>query len=524
MLQNELDRNLLLDAVTNIIDKLDPGNSYDRGIIQKGMRLNRDGNVYNVKSEFGAIEANVMDEQEVFFACVDLDIPSASSCDCLCETYCEHMIAILFYCSSIMNASGSILEAWREKERLNNALAHVKKASTLLEKKDVQTIAPDDWYGYFEQRFIEVAGDNPHFVYQIFHSFYQKVIADKPKEKGLGDLYCLNAALFSVGKVLSSGLQQYSYAQYMMQQRLDELVSEIEAIPPTKDDLGKEHFHFLELTKEQVGQLLDADERYFSTLYTIYQLVWMDHLRNDTLIEEQIQFLQAELERGVHGDLLHYELAHLYFLQGNDQETLMQLEQLESFELDLLLMWVGFVAEEEQWERMTRWLTFCHHFFMDQMKQGAYMRSTLETYFLIYERYAHQVGVEGYEQSLQAFLPYSFDFYTDFLLDEKDFKGWAELYMVANRNPLLHTEVIKFVEKQQREVLIPLYHYYIEEQIQEKNRKSYKMAVRYLKKLRTIYKKEKKVDLWEQYTDRLTKTYSRLRALMEELRKGKIIV
>ncbi len=59
--------------------------------------------------------------------------------------------------------------------------------------------------------------------------------------------------------------------------------------------------------------------------------------------------------------------------------------------------------------------------------------------------------------------------------------------------------------------------------IQQKNRQNYKEAVRYLKKLRTIYKKLKKEEKWEVYFEQLLQKTKRLRAFQEECQRGKLI-
>ena len=59
--------------------------------------------------------------------------------------------------------------------------------------------------------------------------------------------------------------------------------------------------------------------------------------------------------------------------------------------------------------------------------------------------------------------------------------------------------------------------------IERKNRKSYKEAVRYLKKLRTIYKKLNKKTTWEYYLENLLEDTKRLRAFQEECQRGKLV-
>ena len=82
---------------------------------------------------------------------------------------------------------------------------------------------------------------------------------------------------------------------------------------------------------------------------------------------------------------------------------------------------------------------------------------------------------------------------------------------------------MKEIQKEQPEVLLPILHLQVVNLIAAKNRSSYREAVRYLKKLRTIYKKAKQVDVWESYIHFISEENKRLRAFQEELKKGKLL-
>lgn len=56
-----------------------------------------------------------------------------------------------------------------------------------------------------------------------------------------------------------------------------------------------------------------------------------------------------------------------------------------------------------------------------------------------------------------------------------------------------------------------------------KNRTNYREAVRHLKKLRTIYKKMKRLEDFERFMAELMKKTKRLRAFQEECKRGKLI-
>ena len=79
------------------------------------------------------------------------------------------------------------------------------------------------------------------------------------------------------------------------------------------------------------------------------------------------------------------------------------------------------------------------------------------------------------------------------------------------------------VHKQDPQSVLPIYHNLVLYYIELKGRTNYKIAVRYLKKLKTNYKKLKRVSEWEDYIQYIESQFIRLRALQEELRKGKLV-
>ena len=92
------------------------------------------------------------------------------------------------------------------------------------------------------------------------------------------------------------------------------------------------------------------------------------------------------------------------------------------------------------------------------------------------------------------------------------------------KEPLdFRVSVMQPIEKHEPELLLPFYHQAVERYILLKNRVSYKAAVKLLKRLSKLYKKIKQEERWEQFITAFASRHSRLRALQEELRKGKLI-
>lgn len=141
------------------------------------------------------------------------------------------------------------------------------------------------------------------------------------------------------------------------------------------------------------------------------------------------------------------------------------------------------------------------------------------------ERYTHATGDEKhYETILRALLPYSASEYSHFLMSSKQYKKWVDLHLIAGIEiEEIHRSFLTTIEKNDRSLLLPLYHRGVQKMIQAKNRPSYKQAVRYLKKLRTYYRALGRYDVWLVYREKLLEETKRLRAFHEEMQKGKLL-
>ena len=128
-------------------------------------------------------------------------------------------------------------------------------------------------------------------------------------------------------------------------------------------------------------------------------------------------------------------------------------------------------------------------------------------------------------QAIRALLPRSYPYYTEYLMKHGRYREWVDLQL-AGRVPIenLYTSEFKLIRDAEPALMLPLYHQSVERLIAMKNRNSYMEAVRLLKKLRSCYKDLEQVERWNDYVERLIEKYARLRALQEELEKGKLLL
>src|SRR5690606_3634399 len=136
----------------------------------------------------------------------------------------------------------------------------------------------------------------------------------------------------------------------------------------------------------------------------------------------------------------------------------------------------------------------------------------------IFSKYAEATNrFDLYERVLIEMLPYSSGFVANYYHETKNYKKLMDFLQITGvSTDLINSQLIKDLQKENPEYLLPVYHKEVANAIIEKNRKSYKLAVRYLKRLRTIYKKLKQEDIWESFFDELLEETKRLRAFQEE--------
>ncbi|WP_017814938.1 hypothetical protein [Paenibacillus shenyangensis] len=177
------------------------------------------------------------------------------------------------------------------------------------------------------------------------------------------------------------------------------------------------------------------------------------------------------------------------------------------------------LEQKEQWTRMVRWLVelapILRRQYSDLQGYGEHWEQAIR----------HQPEAQAQMwTTLESLLPLGGRLYEDKLLEYGKWQQWMDYQLSSGKDPASYkvTE-LKPLEMNAPEMLLPFYHQAVERHMAHKNRDGYKAAVRLLKRLSKLYKKLKQEERWEQFIEQFTGRHSRLRALQEELRKGKLI-
>lgn len=180
------------------------------------------------------------------------------------------------------------------------------------------------------------------------------------------------------------------------------------------------------------------------------------------------------------------------------------------------------LMELEDFERMHDWLRWLR----PHMGSAKAERNHVRKYCILWMLLATDQPVD--EECLLILRAYQDEIpfqYTEYLLATNRDKEWISFHLAHAHLPIddISKSSLKIVEKRSMHLLLPLYFQGAERYVEMKNRHSYKYAVRLLKKLASYYKKTKQPERFEAYIRDFMKRHTRLRALHEEMRKGRLI-
>jgi hypothetical protein len=536
MLQHSIGKEDILQTADTIIEKLDPQAEEDRIRMAAGLQLYREGRVYNVSFNEDVLEGTVEDEGRIHTVQIPFRNIPESHCDCFQPGYCEHMAAVLFYAAASFGLVGDIMKRFKEKGKPKDIIPQLKTAKQLLQDSSYEEMNYESWIRYFEKEYERFAKEQAryqfrqsYFLLNIFEELYMKLVRKAPHLAVLRELFELNAALFCFQKLLQASEEfeekkVYSYYKpvaiaHRFIDKAEIIIDKLTSVafPMAFDEL-------LQKTSITVHKLLFAHSLNLQERYFLYRHIWSELLNRPLWIQDEERRIEDELQPLSK----HLAAAHMAFLKKQDADAMEHLDTQSDMLVGMYFYWVDELCASMQWDRVREWLSFSYKKlkrYLDVSEGPFLKRDIVRLYLSSYSYFAHHTNEQaGYEMVIQELLPYSFFEYNQYLLTKKQYRTWTELQLFMGFETLEGLkEAVKEVEKEDREAVLPLYHRAVMQAIHMKNRQSYRLAVRYLKKLRTHYKKLKRAEEWERFIITLSSSFPRLRAFQEELRKGKLI-
>ncbi|QOH60163.1 SWIM zinc finger family protein [Paenibacillus polymyxa] len=523
--------------------------------IKRGFQYFKQGKVKEFAMPDADHIAAVVDGNELYEVDLHLSAFAASRCTCPVRINCKHMIAVLLNYANeqersvhaLVNAHSAGFTRLAAKAdtrtptafRSNLSLEHKETTRDALSKtaSNIPDMPVSEWHDLFDQCIAlnHVHTQNSQYVQSALASIY----AVKPQlSSGMQQLYGLHAHLRVLEKLVPqtpvTGYPTHTYMGYYTQIAADELKEAIERDFESPLELTDEPMHEARMaeTLAYLRRRMLTESRngtYFSDAYYQFWLYWVHPARQDSNIyTEELQHLHAaEEEHSARLARLPWMLAQswMYVYQAQDHKAWELLQEAErAFPLKIsssqLLLFLHALRQAEDWVRLKNGLR--HIGPLLHSHRDDHLQDYMHDWKLVLQHLPE--AEEDMWDTLKGMLPFAGGMYEEALLAHEKWRQWIDYQLSIRSEPLsFRVSVLQPIEKNAPELLLPFYHQAVERYVLEKNRSSYKAAVKLLKRLFKLYKKMKQETRWELFFTTFTSRHSRLRALQEELRKGKLL-
>jgi hypothetical protein len=281
---------------------------------------------------------------------------------------------------------------------------------------------------------------------------------------------------------------------------------------------------FLSKLRKDSSILLESTNNTFPVeRLLLYRLLWTHLFKKKVWREEELENIAGSSEF----ELIIAEI-HQYFLLNRDIEALEKIKLIGPSSMLFLMDWLENLTAKRDWSRLKPYVEQMIDFskvYLKDLRSDQQKRHIVRAVIHAILPYCKEMNQNDlYERALYNLLPYSYAAYDAFLFETGDYLRWCELQAYIGVDlAWIGKDRINVVAASSPETLVILYHQSIQQQIDLKNRQSYREAVRQLKKLRTLYKKLKRLPEWEEFFELLVDKTKRLRAFQEECKRGKLI-
>ncbi|OAZ49008.1 SWIM zinc finger family protein [Paenibacillus polymyxa] len=523
--------------------------------IKRGFQYFKQGKVKEFAMPDADHIAAVVDGNELYEVDLHLSAFAASRCTCPVRTNCKHMIAVLLNYANeqersvhaLVNAHSAGFTRLAAKAdtrtpptfRSNLSLEHKETTRDALSKtaSNIPDMPVSEWHDLFDQCIAlnHVHTQNSQYVQSALASIYA---VKPPLSPGMQQLYGLHAHLRVLEKLVPqapmTGYPTHTYMGYYTQIAADELKEAIERDFESPLELTDEPMHEARMaeTLAYLRRKMLTESRngtYFSDAYYQFWLHWVHPARQDSNIyTEELQHLHAaEEEHSATLARLPWIIAQswMYVYQAQDHKAWELLQEAErAFPLKIsssqLLLFLHALRQAEDWVRLKNGLR--HIGPLLHSHRDDHLQDYMHDWELVLQHLPE--AEEDMWDTLKGMLPFAGGMYEEALLAHEKWRQWIDYQLSIRSEPLsFRVSVLQPIEKNAPELLLPFYHQAVERYVLEKNRSSYKAAVKLLKRLFKLYKKMKQETRWELFFTTFTSRHSRLRALQEELRKGKLL-
>ena len=506
----------------------------DMVTVQRGLLLYRQEMVYRKVEREEIITATVQDVTPCQVS-LDLSFPANSQCTCNPLGVCRHQMAVFFSSYSKIQSVSDWVQTWKNGKSHLNTLPLQRAKELFLEEKPMERTYSswkESMEDAYQKQIIYFLTQPAYTLSTKWDSYLQRLKSKMPIESEWKLLYLFllyfHTYTFTLRTLKNESVS--GSARMFLEEAADELLDQLNylmdlfnrsARPFAFDD-------FFDGLQKDMDQLLEDYGELTVHSINIYRAIWTDILKERTWRQNALVRLQERLkDTEVKADVCQTVLIaviHLLLLTGKDEEVPALLEELRPEDFPFISFWISHLDEQKSAifieyaiENIQSYLSYLQHYYRINQFIGH-----LSPYVRNYCAKTRQPDL--YEKYCEKCMPHSLMFYSRALLENGKYKKWVELYIYNNIDyKFISNEDLKLIQTHEPTLLLPLLTSIVSENIEAKNRQSYREAVRYMKKIRSIYKKEKKLEQWERYIHLIQTTHKRLRAFQEELKRGKLI-
>lgn len=503
-----------------IAEKLNPSDAGVEETIRRAAFLVRH-NYVKVKDYSAQSNTIQFSVQDASLATVTLKLYEQSlHCTCTNEGLCRHRLAAVFTMYQYVDSLSGWLENFRSR-------AQVQQLSILKEER-----TPEMWLRFvqdvYKRNLYQQQNLNPYLLDSIFSDMLTQINKQKPLEREWQPIYQLftHVALLSHTWKHFSTIQTeaaQSFYRRFITDEIEKLEVSVKATSAKSRLFALDPFHH---TLKDVAHFFLLNQNGFvENRIEIYLLLWNHVFTAKKEREQELERISTAHHYSDDLSLQHIKAIFLVMLDKTDELK----DQLDEIKAKDVLSWIelartaGLNNQESVrkqiieriipllGEFISSWLA--PHFRMsfvkkfDEERQGVPLTDELE------------------EMLFSAYGKYGLQPYSHFLISKERYSDWAALHQLYPTS-LAFLEIcgLKTVLEQQPNVLLPLYHSLVMEEIHQKSRAHYKSAVRLLKKMKAASKKSGKNEFWNDYVSTIRKNFKRMRALQEEIEKGNLML
>ncbi|MBM7569214.1 SWIM zinc finger family protein [Paenibacillus sacheonensis] len=499
-------------------------------VLEKGFDYYRREKVLSVQVVESTSVYGVVKGTAIYAVTLDSDDFAFSTCTCPVKGNCKHMAAVFYaYQASIGESPDDVHNRMLNGSYLRQSSEAPGSAEPASGEKPMEQ-EPSRWLEDMEAKNGEVWRQCRHSLHPLQAVLTSIKAASKNWPAGLRRLHWMHGIVFVLEQAELAYSHTDTYSRYYYEMafarmtepwinQFQELAAELN--PTSLDSEEREAtesliavFHRRDMDREQ--QLHRWETLYFALwAHLIEDASWAS--REEALLRDRLRETQEK-----HGSFfLPMALAYLAFADNRDGDA-MELLARTTFNRTALLACDCALQrlEEKDWSKLEGWVDYLYGGLAVDRKSKAFGP------FLSMCRLADRQQPENpqWQRYLVSFLPYSYSALTEHWLDLREYTKWADLQLLFGIEPdEIDVQLMREISKVSPRVLYPLYHQAIDGAIRTRNRQGYRQAVKLMKRLEKLYKAEKQNEAWRKFVDGIVRKHQRLRALQEELWRGKIV-